>query len=671
MNYEPAKIRRFLQERFNDEELNHLCFDYFPTVQNDFTVGMRKGQKVQMLLEHCHKQRRWPALMAALERERPETYAEQFAAPPLVEPPRQGSTPIKRNPRQIFISHTHQDAEFAQRLAVDLQAHDWPVWIAPDSIRPGEKWVEAINRGLEESGIFLLVLTPDAVNSRWVKSETNIAVQWEHEGKMRFIPLRMQTNDVPNTPALWQGYQQIPFQEDYKAGLLALFTELEPRAIAQVEKLYQQLQSAKAAGNWSKVQDLSKQIEALYSDYKDVTQLNAQAKRELKRQLTQDEEVPLLFRQLHSLVSEDRGEELESSAALDLLEFAREYAPWPASSIETKSPQTLSKPLALLNAVPVWGRFLLAIAIVGFSIWGLGQLGGGDAIATTPTPEETRPGSTEIASLIQTRIPMPSPAFIETATSLPRSTSTPTFTPLLAETPTLTPLPPFDLRFELISPNVPNEKSAYYDLPDLALVAPTGWQFDLSGEEIQMINKTGDPWQMMLVYTETTSILAPIAQPIPNTSEITSSMPANITITWDVLTQTQPLLPGDYQAQWQVTQNDITRLSGTFSFIVRRPLTVTIPPGKSYRFEPVWDLSEYAIQGGVEHEIVVDVVGKRTVPLFVGGMQRADAIFLLIRLPDTRQVYWLADHDTQEFNSIGWTDFLNMLPDSDYQARRL
>ena len=37
----------------------------------------------------------------------------------------------------VFISHANQDAQFAHRLAADLQRLGVQVWIAPESIRPG------------------------------------------------------------------------------------------------------------------------------------------------------------------------------------------------------------------------------------------------------------------------------------------------------------------------------------------------------------------------------------------------------------------------------------------------------------------------------------------------------------------------------------------------------
>jgi hypothetical protein len=78
MKIDTAVIRQFLRKRFNDEELDALCFDYFADVQQDFTLGMTKGQKISLLLDHCRRQKRLRDLLAALERERPDLYKAHF-----------------------------------------------------------------------------------------------------------------------------------------------------------------------------------------------------------------------------------------------------------------------------------------------------------------------------------------------------------------------------------------------------------------------------------------------------------------------------------------------------------------------------------------------------------------------------------------------------------------
>ena len=222
MSYATGDIRQYLVEFYSDEELTTLCFDYFPAVYSRFAVGMAKDQKIQLLLEHCRQHDVVGNLLAALQRERPEQYAQQFTAPMAVEFPRR-----ERDPQQIFVSHAHQDATLAHKLANDLRDRGWRVWIVPESIQPGEKWVEAINRGLEECGIFIPLLTPAMVASRWAMREADAAIAAENAGHMRLIPIEIAACRVP---ALLNSYQRISFVDDYQVGLAELLRTIESSA---------------------------------------------------------------------------------------------------------------------------------------------------------------------------------------------------------------------------------------------------------------------------------------------------------------------------------------------------------------------------------------------------------------------------------------------------------
>jgi len=121
---------------------------------------------------------------------------------------------------KVFISHAMEpDGPLAHRLARDLEEAGFKVWIAPESIRPGEAWVDAINRGLKECEVLVLLLTPAAVQSPWVNQETSAAIVLEREGRMRILPLEVEI--CPEVPPLWRTYQRLPFA-DYEQGLALL-----------------------------------------------------------------------------------------------------------------------------------------------------------------------------------------------------------------------------------------------------------------------------------------------------------------------------------------------------------------------------------------------------------------------------------------------------------------
>ena len=226
-----ADLRRFLVDAFSDEELKALCFDYFRDVYDAFTTGMTKTQMIQIVIERCVRRDAIPNLYAALRAERPDQVEKRFGAPTPAVPPLEPA-PAGRDARQVFISHAKEDAAFAHRLAADLESAGWRAWIAPESIQPGEKFVEAIGRGLDGSGVFVVVLTPDAVGSGWVKKETNDAIGLEVDGVVRFVPLDVAACSVP---VLWNGYQRVSFRDRYEDGLAALLRRLGTVAVAGTE----------------------------------------------------------------------------------------------------------------------------------------------------------------------------------------------------------------------------------------------------------------------------------------------------------------------------------------------------------------------------------------------------------------------------------------------------
>ena len=217
-----SRLRQFMIESFSEDELADLVFDYFPNARSVLSGSMTLGQKVRALIDFADRHDRLEHLIVVLEKQRGDAYCNFFQTD-LALPPEPKSA--ARNPNKVFVSYANTDYEFAARLAADLRQQGFDVWMAPDSILPGEKWVAAIERGLRESGIFLLVLTPAGVESRWVSQETQIAIMLENEGKMRIYPLRVRRAEVPLMLAT---RQHIAFDTDYDRGLTGLMAVLRP-----------------------------------------------------------------------------------------------------------------------------------------------------------------------------------------------------------------------------------------------------------------------------------------------------------------------------------------------------------------------------------------------------------------------------------------------------------
>ena len=79
--------------------------------------------------------------------------------------------------KDIFISYSRRDQEFVTRLAGDLNAQVAGVWFDQSTIQPGQKWHDEIMEGIDECRAFILVLSPDAVTSKYVRTEVKTAME--------------------------------------------------------------------------------------------------------------------------------------------------------------------------------------------------------------------------------------------------------------------------------------------------------------------------------------------------------------------------------------------------------------------------------------------------------------------------------------------------------------
>ncbi|MBC7877949.1 MAG: toll/interleukin-1 receptor domain-containing protein [Anaerolineales bacterium] len=79
--------------------------------------------------------------------------------------------------KDIFISYSRRDQEFVTHLASDLDAQVAGVWFDQSTIQPGQKWHDEIMEGINECKAFILVLSPDAAQSKYVLEEVRKALE--------------------------------------------------------------------------------------------------------------------------------------------------------------------------------------------------------------------------------------------------------------------------------------------------------------------------------------------------------------------------------------------------------------------------------------------------------------------------------------------------------------
>ena len=98
----------------------------------------------------------------------------------------------------VFLSYSSSDHPQAKKLAEDLTKHGIQVFFADWSIGPGDSLIEKISNAIEASAYLFAVLSPNAVNSNWVKHELRQAVSQEVDtGRLKVVPVLVESCELP------------------------------------------------------------------------------------------------------------------------------------------------------------------------------------------------------------------------------------------------------------------------------------------------------------------------------------------------------------------------------------------------------------------------------------------------------------------------------------------
>src|SRR5262245_38753241 len=105
----------------------------------------------------------------------------------------------------IFISHASKDDDFVKELRTALESHRLPVWVDSRNLRGGAKLAPEIEQAIETARQTIVVLSPNTINSPWVRKEIQQALAVEKQrgkGGYSVIPLLLPGVE-PSALALW------------------------------------------------------------------------------------------------------------------------------------------------------------------------------------------------------------------------------------------------------------------------------------------------------------------------------------------------------------------------------------------------------------------------------------------------------------------------------------
>jgi hypothetical protein len=124
-------------------------------------------------------------------------------------------------PNEVFISHSSLDRAFANEVAAALQRHGIPFWYGPRNILGAQQWHDEIGAALDRCDWMLVLLSPNAVESIWVKREVLFALNDQRYAE-KIIPIVYRDCDYKRLSWTLSQLQMVDFTGDFEQACRAL-----------------------------------------------------------------------------------------------------------------------------------------------------------------------------------------------------------------------------------------------------------------------------------------------------------------------------------------------------------------------------------------------------------------------------------------------------------------
>ncbi|MDQ3135729.1 MAG: toll/interleukin-1 receptor domain-containing protein, partial [Acidobacteriota bacterium] len=123
----------------------------------------------------------------------------------------------------IFISHSSKDDGFVKQLREALESHNLSVWADSRELSGGDKLETEIESAIEQARHFVAVISPQTVNSPWVRKEIQKALEVEQRRRdegYKVIPLLLPGIE-PSALGLWFDEETVGVRVEVKTGGLS------------------------------------------------------------------------------------------------------------------------------------------------------------------------------------------------------------------------------------------------------------------------------------------------------------------------------------------------------------------------------------------------------------------------------------------------------------------
>lgn len=130
----------------------------------------------------------------------------------------------------VFISYSHQDKRFVDRLAAQLVRQKVNVWLDRWELKVGDSLISKVQDAIVGASALLVILSKNSVASEWCKKELNSGLMRElTERRVVVLPIVLDDCDIP---LFLREKMYADFRTDFDDGLRAV---LEAVAVVNTE----------------------------------------------------------------------------------------------------------------------------------------------------------------------------------------------------------------------------------------------------------------------------------------------------------------------------------------------------------------------------------------------------------------------------------------------------
>lgn len=116
----------------------------------------------------------------------------------------------------IFISYSHTDAQFVEKLALELFRSKAAVWLDRWELNVGDSLIQRVQDAIVRSGALVVVLSKASVESEWCKKELSAGLIRElEERKVLLLPLLLEDCSIP---LFLREKKYADFRKDFTSG---------------------------------------------------------------------------------------------------------------------------------------------------------------------------------------------------------------------------------------------------------------------------------------------------------------------------------------------------------------------------------------------------------------------------------------------------------------------